>query len=164
MALGKNYQSLLLVIAGVAVLALLISAVVRSSAFGRLSSPASGAKQVFFGETAVDVEIASSPQAREHGLSGRTGLGAGKGLLFIFENDGNWGIWMKGMTFSIDIIWVDSAGRVVTVQPSVSPDTYPKVFYPSLPARYVLEVPAGFARTNSIYEGARMTFATSTPR
>ncbi len=27
-----------------------------------------------------------------------------------------------------------------------------------------IEVPAGFARTNSIYEGARMTFATSTPR
>lgn len=161
---GKNYQSLFLIVAGVAILTLLISAVLRSGAFARLSGPAAEAKLVFFGELAVDVEIASTPQARERGLSGRAGLGAGQGMLFIFESDGSWGIWMKNMRFAIDIIWVDSAGRVVTIAPAVSPETYPKVFYPSLSARYVLEVPAGFTRTNNVYEGMQMTFGASTPR
>lgn len=163
MNIGKNYQSLILVVVGVALLAVLISAVWKSS-FGSFAAPSNGAKQVFFGQTGVDVEIASSPQAHEMGLSGRTGLGAGQGMLFVFDADGNWGIWMKGMNFPIDVVWANSSGRVVTVLSNISPESYPKVFYPTLPARYVLEVPSGFARQNNIYEGVVMTFGTSTPR
>lgn len=163
--IGKNYQSLLLFGAGVAVLGVFLWVVMHNAALSSLwSSPASSTSEVFFGSTAVPVEVAATPEARVHGLSGRASLPTGSGMLFVFDNDGEWSFWMKDMKFSLDIIWANSAGRVVTVLPSVSPDTYPKRFSPSLPARFVLEVPAGFAREHNIYEGARMTFGTSTPR
>lgn len=162
---GKNYQSLLLCAAGAAALLLLLWAVTHNNAFSSFVSPASNSDAVYFGTTAVNVEVAATETARIQGLSGRASLPAGHGMLFIFESDGDQGIWMKDMNFPIDIIWADSAGRVVTVVPSASPDSYPRtIFHPSLPARYVLETPAGFAATNNIYEGVRMTFGTSTPR
>lgn len=164
----KNYQSLLLFAAGVVVLVLFLWIVMHNGAFSGFVSPASGSGTVYFGNTAVSVEVESTPAAREQGLSGRVSLPAGHGMLFVFDSDYPWGFWMKDMNFPIDIIWADSSGRVVTVLPSVSPETYntspPQTFKPSLPARYVLEVPAGFAAANNIYEGVQMSFSTSTPR
>ena len=77
MAFGKNYQSLILIVVGVAALGFLLHSVVRNSAFAGFFAPASGAKQAFFGQVAVDVEIASTPSAREKGLSGRQSVPAG---------------------------------------------------------------------------------------
>lgn len=119
--------------------------------------------QIHVGQTEILVEVADTPAARERGLSGRAsiegtslrqGSGASKGMLFIFDSDDSWGIWMKDMRFPIDIIWADAQGTVLTVLPEVSPDTYPQTFYPAQPARYVLEVPAGFAEAHNIAKGS----------
>ncbi|OGC83275.1 hypothetical protein A3D68_00990 [Candidatus Adlerbacteria bacterium RIFCSPHIGHO2_02_FULL_52_17] len=77
--------------------------------------------------------------------------------MFVFDTEGEWGIWMKDMNFPIDIIWVGQDGTVVTVAKDVSPDTYPQAFYPSVPARFVLEVPAGFVAAHDIDEGSRLS-------
>jgi len=108
------------------------------------------------GGVQLTVDIAATPAERQQGLSGRDSLGAGRGMLFVFDDSGPWGFWMKDMRFSIDIIWVDADGRVVTVAPSVSPQSYPSVYTPTSPARYVLEVPAGFAKQNTIVAGANI--------
>ncbi|HXK31556.1 MAG TPA: DUF192 domain-containing protein, partial [Candidatus Paceibacterota bacterium] len=81
----------------------------------------------------------------------------GRGMLFVFDTEGEWGICMKDMNFPIDIIWVGQDGTVVTVAKDVSPDTYPQAFYPSVPARFVLEVPAGFVAAHDIDEGSRLS-------
>ena len=161
LTLNKNYQSLLIFPAAVVGLAFLVWVVMHNDAIVNLFSPAASVTEVVLGETHIPVEVVSSAKDVEHGLSERENLPAGQGMLFVFGNDGNWGIWMKDMRFSIDIIWADSAGRVVTVLPSVSPETYPKAFYPSLPARYVLEVPAGFAAANHFSEGMRMVLSSA---
>lgn len=111
---------------------------------------------VLIGSTTVAVEIADTYEARMQGLSGRSALPQGSGMLFVFEREGEWGIWMKDMQFSIDIIWADTDGRVVSVAHKVSPETYPNAFYPAKPARYVLEVPAGFAASRGIVEGVSL--------
>lgn len=113
-------------------------------------------KEIRIGSSALSIEVADTESAREQGLSGRAGLPEGKGMLFVFEQDGTWGIWMKDMLFSIDIIWMDAAGTVLTVAAKVSPDSYPKIFFPVAPARYVLEVPAGYARKAGIAEGVKI--------
>ena len=101
----------------------------------------------------VSVEIAATPQERAQGLSGRTTLGPGQGMLFIFQEDGAWRFWMKDMHFPIDIIWIDNNGFVVAAHTNVSPSTYPQTFEPSRVARYVLEVPAGFMAQHHISIG-----------
>lgn len=113
-------------------------------------------KQISIGDVSLTVEVADTELARERGLSGRAALKEGTGLLFVFEKDGTWGIWMKDMNFPIDIVWIDASGTVVSVEAEVSPDTYPKAFYPSAPARYVLEVSAGYAAKAGIAEGVKI--------
>lgn len=112
---------------------------------------------VTIGSTAVRVDVADTPGERMQGLSGRQILKDGEGMLFIFEEDGSQGMWMKDMHFSIDIIWAKSDGTIITIEKKVSPETYPNAFYASEPtARYVLEVPAGFAERHGIAEGQKL--------
>jgi len=108
------------------------------------------------GGVSVAVEVADTEALRERGLSGRSDLQSGKGMLFVFDTDGLWNIWMKDMQFPIDIVWADVDGKVITIASNVAPDTYPKSFFPSAPARYVVELPAGFAAANGIVEGGQI--------
>ncbi|HVZ75737.1 MAG TPA: DUF192 domain-containing protein [Candidatus Paceibacterota bacterium] len=109
---------------------------------------------VAFGTTTVSVEIASTSAEQEQGLSGRTSLAEGSGMLFVFPDGSQPGFWMKGMNFSLDIIFITSSGKVITIDRDLAPDTYPQAFYPSGPIRYALEVPAGFAAAHTIEEGS----------
>ena len=115
-------------------------------------------RTISIGGTVIYVDVADTEVLREQGLCGRLILPEGRGMLFVFENDDTWGIWMKDMLFSIDIVWVDASGTVITVAAHVAPDTYPKSFYPSAPARYVLELPAGFAAAHDIRTGSILKF------
>src|SRR3990167_8151062 len=76
------------------------------------------------------VEVADTETLREQGLGGRRSLPAGRGMLFIFDQPGSWGIWMKDMRFSLDIMWAREDGTIITVVPNVTPDTYPLVLRP----------------------------------
>lgn len=104
------------------------------------------------------VEVADNNALLEKGLSGHEPLGPNEGMFFVFQNPGRYGFWMKDMTFPIDIIWIDSNYRVVYIEKSVSPDTYPKIFYPSSPATYVLEVAAGISDKINLKIGDQVKF------
>lgn len=66
------------------------------------------------------------------------------------------GFWMKDMKFPIDMLWLDNQYRVVSSEENVSPDTYPKVFFPSAPSRYVIELSAGIISTLPLGPGDRV--------
>lgn len=89
--------------------------------------------------------IADDELSRVRGLSGIASLADDEGMLFAFMKDDFYGIWMKEMLIPIDIIWMDKDFNIVYIEQSVSPDTYPKVFFPKKPTRYVLEIRAGLA-------------------
>lgn len=91
------------------------------------------------------VELAETKEEHALGLSGRTELDADMGMLFIFDQPGRYGFWMPDMHFPIDIIWIDADWRIVDISANVPPESYPKVFTPTSPAMYVLEVYAGNA-------------------
>lgn len=105
------------------------------------------------GERNVTVLVADTPEEQRQGLSGRTGLGPDEGMLFVFQKDDLYGIWMKDMKFPIDIVWLSLTGKVITIEPNVSPQTYPHTFTPKTPARYVLELPAGYAQRHNLKVG-----------
>lgn len=111
----------------------------------------------------IRVLLADTPETRQIGLGGRDRLAQDEGMLFIFPEDGTYAFWMKDMRFSIDILWLSAPDRlsrdgsatatVVHIAPDVSPDTYPQDFMSTKPARYVLELPAGFVRENNVTIG-----------
>lgn len=109
---------------------------------------------LLIGEDTLILEIADTDQKRSLGLSGREGLASGTGMLFIFEEAGFHGFWMKNMRFVIDIAWLDDDFCVVTLARSLAPDTYPTVFVPDAPARYAIEVPSGFLRSHNVSKGS----------
>ena len=104
----------------------------------------------------VRITVADSPLERSQGLSGREGLAADEGMLFVFPEDGVYGFWMKDMLFSIDMLWLDASGNIVHIEKRVAPETYPQSFSSTVPARYVLELPAGYSDEHNLSVGDNM--------
>jgi uncharacterized membrane protein (UPF0127 family) len=114
-------------------------------------------RSITVGSTTVSLDVADTEALREQGLSGRASLSPGHGMLFVFDKVGSWGIWMKDMLFSIDIIWLNKEGAVVGIKEHATPQSYPEVFYPVTPtAAYVLEVPAGFVQEHGLAQGSKI--------
>ena len=108
------------------------------------------AKIVKINDTSIKVEIADTVESRAQGLSGKKTLQDGTGMLFIFDEPGQYGFWMKDMNFAIDIVWISESFEVIGIEHEVTPETFPTIFYPPGPVRYVLELPAGFSRNRGI--------------
>lgn len=101
----------------------------------------------------LTLEVVQTPEEQRRGLSGRPILPEGHGMLFVYTRDELYGFWMPDMHFSIDILWLNHKKEVVHIAHRVPKDSYPTVFRPDVPARYVLEVPAGWAEMNGIQKG-----------
>lgn len=117
-----------------------------------------GFTAITLGTVTFRAGVADTDEERAKGLSGRSSLGEGEALLFVFPYAGSWGIWMKDMLFPIDIVWADAEGRIVTVRERVAPETFPEAFYPSEPSLYVVELPAGAAARHRIVPGGKIIF------
>ncbi len=122
-------------------------------------------KTITVGGAAVVVDVANTEALRERGLSGRAALAPNSGMLFVFGQRGDWGIWMKDMNFPIDIVFVSDTseqgvGSVVSVVHDASPDSYkkspPDIFYPPLAVPYVIELPQGFAAAHGVAVGTKV--------
>lgn len=113
----------------------------------------SALEKVTIGNVELKVVVADSDRERMNGLSNKESLGEGEGMLFVFEDPGFYGIWMKEMKFPIDIAWLDENKNIIYIEKEVSPDTYPKVFNSKSKAQFVLEVNAGFFEKNKIKLG-----------
>jgi uncharacterized membrane protein (UPF0127 family) len=101
----------------------------------------------------IVAEVAATDAARALGLGGRTQLAPGTGMWFVFDEDGYWSFWMKDTLMSLDMLWVAADGTIVTIAHNVAPESYPQSYAPTAPARYVLEVPGGYAKAHGITEG-----------
>ncbi len=113
---------------------------------------------VEMGGKAFSVEVVQTDTELERGLSGHALLRDNQGMFFIFPKPDKYGFWMKDMLFPIDIIWIDSNFKIVHMENSVLPETYPKVFYPENPSLYVLEVSSGQAEILGLEVGDAVKF------
>ncbi len=97
---------------------------------------------VTIGETPFKVDVADTPAERERGLS-HTPPQPPRSMLFVFDYDERWGIWMKDMNYPIDVLWITADLQVAHVVPDMHPASFPRVYRSDMPVRYVLELPAG---------------------
>lgn len=117
----------------------------------------SGLVRASIAGTTIFVKVADTPEERQKGLGGATSLGSSEGMLFLFSRNGYYSIWMRDMYIPIDIVWLSEEGIVIHVEKDVHPDSYPKTFTSPVPARSVLELPAGFLDRHSVEMGDRVT-------
>lgn len=109
---------------------------------------------VYMGGTSFKVRVADDESERTKGLSGTDNLPTGEGMLFVFDHEGYWPIWMKDMKYPIDIVWLNQDKRVLSVDRNVKPESYPDVYMSYGMAKYAVEVPAGTASGVEVGETA----------
>ncbi|MBI4086968.1 DUF192 domain-containing protein [Candidatus Kaiserbacteria bacterium] len=109
------------------------------------------------GNVPLRVEVADTPALRERGLGGRDTLAPTEGMLFIFDKSDYHKIWMLDMKLVIDVIWVDEQFTVVDIKKELRPDTYPRIFEPKVPARFVIETNQNYTESFGIKIGDKVT-------
>lgn len=110
-------------------------------------------KEIRIGATSIGVQVADNDCKRVLGLSGQKFMDPNAGMLFVYGEEGSRGIWMKEMSFPIDIVWLNKDGVVVGIEQNLAPGTYPKIFGEEFSAKYVLELPAGKVAESKIILG-----------
>ena len=100
----------------------------------------------------IDIEIADNEATREMGLMYRQTMPADMGMLFIFDSDEMRSFWMKNTYIALDLIFIDSNDEIVTIREHNEPLIEWSI-QSDAPARYVLEVNAGFCYEHMIKKG-----------
>ena len=102
--------------------------------------------------TLVYVEIADEPHELNQGLMFRENLESNRGMFFVFDDERILSFWMKNTLIPLDMLFIGTDFRIVDIKENIPPckeDPCPS--YPSKkPAKYVLEVNAGFTLKNDI--------------
>ncbi len=111
------------------------------------------------GDGVFRARVAYTQDDREKGLSGVTNMSADQALLMVYPDSGKWGIWMKDMKIPIDIIWLDQDKKVVFIVKNAYPDEENlRTYVTKMPAKYVIELPAGTVDSRAIKFDSVATF------
>lgn len=111
------------------------------------------------GDGVFTARLARTNAERTRGLGGTSSLGNGEAMLFVFDRSDTWGIWMKDMSYPIDVVWLNEQKQVVYSVSNMQPDSYPETYLPKQAARYVVELPAGTVRSKAIGPATVAQFA-----
>jgi uncharacterized membrane protein (UPF0127 family) len=110
------------------------------------------------------LELALTPEEQAQGLMYRESLPERGGMLFVFPEDAPHQFWMKNTMIPLDMIWMDSSGKVLFVSADTPPCTAdPCATYgPDAPARQVLEIARGMAAKENVTVGAQLKILDAT--
>jgi uncharacterized membrane protein (UPF0127 family) len=117
-------------------------------------------KKVCFQDNCFIVELAETPEQRYRGLMFREKMDTDKGMLFIFEQEGEHSFWMKNTLIALDIIYINQDREVVFIERDAQPcgDGVCKKMKPGRKAKYVLELNAGTTDRIGLEIGDKFVF------
>jgi len=105
------------------------------------------------------IELALSGAQMEQGLMFRRSMPANAGMLFDFKTPTNVTMWMKNTLIPLDMLFLDSGGRIIGVHERAVPLSTDVIASPA-PARYVVELNGGTAARLGIKPGDQVTSPT----
>lgn len=150
---GKRIVSHWKLLALVAVCGVLLAVVIAFAANHDAAAPTGNRVSL----AGFKIETVNTNASRNKGLGGHAPLGSNEAMLFDFSDGANGQcFWMKDMTFSIDIVWLDENSQVTKIASNVSPETYPNNFCADQNPKYVVELAAGRANELGMQVGSRI--------
>ena len=102
--------------------------------------------------TSISIEIAETSENIKKGLMWRYSLDTTSGMLFVFQNSGPQAFWMRNTPVPLDIIFISENSCIKNIAESTRPMS-DETYNSKGPAKYVLEVRAGFSERYGIKEG-----------
>jgi hypothetical protein len=106
------------------------------------------------GDRTLTVEVAGNQTTRNRGLMERTELAVDHGMLFVYHTEAYRSFWMKNTPLALDIAFLDNTGLIVDIQ-TMTPLSM-ELHNSAAPARYALEVPAGWFAAQAVHPGAQI--------
>jgi uncharacterized membrane protein (UPF0127 family) len=103
------------------------------------------------GRETFNLEIADSMEEHRRGLMYRESMPQDRGMIFVFDTEEDRSFWMENTLIPLDILYVDAAGRIVSIKAMAPRDRTP---VPSEgPARYAIELNQGAAARAAVNPG-----------
>lgn len=100
----------------------------------------------------IDIQIANTDFDRQLGLMFRKSMSENQGMLFEFPQESVQSFWMRNTYISLDMIFVNTDKKIITIHKNtkiLSDQSYQSTG----PAKYVIEVDAGFSSRFDIKVG-----------
>lgn len=108
----------------------------------------------------IDIELAERPDEIQYGMMYRKSMDEQTGMLFIMPQERPQSFYMKNTYVSLDIIYINSRGEVVSIQKNARP--LDETSLPSEgPAAFVLEVKGGYTDKYGIGKGTKIVWERS---
>ncbi len=106
----------------------------------------------------INIEIANTQTTIMRGLMDRDSLKMDHGMLFIFDDEEQRTFWMKNTRFPLDILFIGENKKILYIAEYTTPYSTNPIpgFYP---ARYVLEVNAGYCHLHGIIPGVLIDYS-----
>jgi len=105
----------------------------------------------------IDIEVADDDAEREQGLMYRDSMPENAGMLFLMGTEELQAFWMKNTIIPLDIMFVNSERRIVSINRNCKPYSLDQV--PSgKPAIFVVEVNGGYAEKLGLKVGDLISF------
>ena len=109
------------------------------------------------GPVRLSVELARTQEQRAQGLMFRERVAADAGMLFLYERDGEIGMWMRNTLIPLDMLFLARDGRIINIVERTVPLSTTAISSAG-PARAVLEVNGGTVQRLGIQPGDRVRF------
>jgi len=104
------------------------------------------------GNRMFTLEVADTDETRETGLMNRESMAEDHGMIFVYDEDEPLNFWMKNTLIGLDIIYVNSKGKVVSIDRMKPRDTITR-HDSAAPARYAIELNEGMAAKAGVKAG-----------
>ncbi|MDE2342620.1 MAG: DUF192 domain-containing protein [Betaproteobacteria bacterium] len=109
------------------------------------------AEELSINGTPIHVEIPHTKEQREQGLMFRTQLAHDSGMLFVFDQPGQWCFWSRNTPLSLSLAFIDDQGSIVKTDEMVAEtDTR---HCTARPARYGLEMEHNWFPAHNVKPG-----------
>jgi len=108
----------------------------------------------------IEVELAENIVAQAKGLMFRKSLAPNSGMLFVFSDELQRTFWMKNTKIPLDLLFISADKKTVEIKENFEPcqENNCPTYHSQVAAKYVLEVNAGFVKSNNIQLGETVAF------
>lgn len=110
----------------------------------------------------IEAEVAASDRDRQVGLMNRREMPPQRGMLFVFDHENTHCMWMRNTLLPLSVAFMDAKGVIINIE-DMKPQTEDN-HCAKVPARYALEMNAGWFAQRGIKPGMKLGGIDKAPR